>query len=267
MIDTHTHLYLPEFADEADTGIEPGHGQSAAVERAVEAGVDTLIFPNVGLDTIAPMNALAAMWPENTFMAMGLHPTEIGDNYSEALATVLDELRNPQRTSYIAVGEVGIDLYWDRTFEQQQMDALDIQATAADELGLPVIIHCRDGLDQTIEVLSGHPAGRFLFHSFGGSTDDVDRIRRRLGDDCCFGINGIVTFKNSTLRDVLPSIGLRHIVTETDSPYLAPVPYRGKRNESAYIPLIIKTISSATGASPAEVADISSDNARRFFGI
>ncbi len=209
MIDTHTHLYLPEFTDDGDSQA----GQSAAVERALKAGVDTMIFPNVGLDTIAPMNALAAAWPANTRMAMGLHPTEIKEDYEQDLERIIDELHNPQTVQYVAVGEVGIDLYWDRTFERQQMEALDRQAAEAVRAGLPLILHCREGLDQTLDVLSGHRGARFLFHSFGGSENDVERIRRTLGDACLFGINGIVTFKNSTLREVLPAIGLDHIVT------------------------------------------------------
>ena len=263
MIDTHTHLYLPEFTDDGDSQA----GQSAAVERALKAGVDTMIFPNVGLDTIAPMYAVAAAWPANTRMAMGLHPTEIKEDYEQDLERIIDELHNPQTVQYVAVGEVGIDLYWDRTFERQQMEALDRQAAEAVRAGLPLILHCREGLDQTLDVLSGHRGARFLFHSFGGSENDVERIRRTLGDACLFGINGIVTFKNSTLREVLPAIGLDHIVTETDSPYLAPVPYRGKRNESSYVPLIVDAIAVALSVDRDEVSETTSATAKEFFRL
>lgn len=228
MVDTHTHLYLPQFDDDL-------YGESA-VTRALDAGVDRMIFPNVDLATVSPMRDLAAKFPENVRCAIGLHPTEVKEDWQEVLSEVMSR-RLPQD---VAVGEIGIDLYWDRTFIKEQMNAFDLQCDYARREGLPVIIHCREGLDEALEVLGGHKGIKGVFHSFGGSEEDVDKIRRT--GDFYFGINGVVTFKNSRLRDTLPVIGLDRILLETDSPYLAPVPNRGKRNESAYLPFIARHI-------------------------
>lgn len=254
MIDTHTHLYLPEF--------EEGGGGEGAVARALDAGVEHLIFPNVDLTTIAPMKALAAGFPGRVSTAMGLHPTEVKESWADDLAVCLDELG---RGGYVAVGEVGIDLYWDKTFADEQMRVFDSQVARAVEMNLPVIIHCREGLDQALEVMQGHPGARAVFHSFGGTRDDVDRVRR-VGD-YYFGINGVVTFKNCKVREVLPEITLDRLVLETDSPYLAPVPNRGKRNESAYLPLVAAHIAQSLGVALVDVDEATTANARNLFGI
>lgn len=224
LIDTHTHLYLDDF--DADGGGE------FAVRRALEAGVGRMIFPNVDLSTIAPMRALAAKFPRSVSMAMGLHPTEVKDSWCEDTEAALAELRQ-NAADYVAVGEVGIDLYWDKTFEREQMLSLEMQVDTALSLDLPLIIHCREGQRQALEVLRNFPGVKAVFHSFGGTPQDVDEIRT-VGD-FFFGINGIVTFKNCKVRDALSHIGLDRILLETDSPYLAPVPHRGKRNESAFL--------------------------------
>ena len=262
MTDTHTHLYLPDFRTESDGGEA---GAAAAVARAVDSGVEMMVFPNVNADTIEPMKRLSALFPQNTCMAMGLHPTEFGADYDDALEIITDELR-ANRASYVAVGEIGIDLYWDKTYEREQMEVFDRQLSLASELSLPVIIHCREGLDRTLEVLSGHKDVRAVFHSFGGSADDVQKIRGRFGD-CMFGINGIVTFKNSRLREVLPEIGLQRILTETDSPYLTPVPFRGRRNESAYIKYTVQAIATALGLTFEETEEATVKAASDFFRI
>jgi len=255
MIDTHTHLYLSEF-DADDYGAE-------AVRRAMAVGVEYMIFPNVDLSTITPMETLAAKFPGRISCAMGLHPTEIGENWREDLAKVLNRLGDGSH--YVAVGEVGIDLYWDKSFRKEQMEAFSIQASKADETSLPLIIHCREGLDEVLEVLADHPKVPAVFHSFGGTTDDVERIRR-LGD-YYFGINGIVTFKNSKLREILPTIGLDRLLLETDSPYLAPVPNRGKRNESAFLPHIAGHIAQYLGLTTTQVTEATTKNARRLFKL
>lgn len=263
MIDTHTHIYLPDF-DFENQPENSYEGQCAAVDRAIRAGVDIMVFPNVDIAGIEHMRAVHALRPEATRMAMGLHPTEVGAGYESDLKAIKTEFQiHPH--DYVAVGEVGIDLYWDKTYEKAQMLAFDSQTALAVELGLPVIIHCREGLPQVLEILQGHPEAKAVFHSFGGSAYDVEAIRR-LGD-YFFGINGIVTFKNSRLGDVLPQIGINRILTETDSPYLAPVPHRGKRNESAYIPLIAACIARHLGIEAAQAADICADNARQFFSL
>jgi len=255
LTDTHTHLYLPEFESE---------GGSSAVDRAIAAGVEKLLFPNVDLTTVDPMMSLAAKYPDNISMAMGLHPTEIGENWQTDLSTIMAYLdKSPEK--FVAIGEVGIDLYWDRTFREQQMKALAIQFSEAVKRHLPVIIHCREGLSEVLDVIDGGDVPQGVFHSFGGTVDDVERIRRR--GDFYFGINGIVTFKNSRLRDTLPAIGIDRILLETDSPYLAPVPHRGKRNESSYIVAIAAYIAQIFDISIEDVAAITTKNAMRLFRI
>lgn len=162
--DTHTHPYLPEFDADRD----------AVMERAFASGVRIMILPNVSIETIRPMRELYGRYPDRTVMAMGLHPSEVNENWQRDTDIVLDEL-NRHREDYIALGEVGIDLYWDRTYEQEQMKSLDRQFDAADLLGLPVIIHCREGLDRTLEVLDSHPSLRCVFHCFGGDARDVEK--------------------------------------------------------------------------------------------
>ncbi len=253
--DTHTHLYLPEFASD---------GCAAAVKRALEAGVSRLMLPNVDLTTVGPMHELHSQFPDQTMMAMGLHPTEVGEDSDEVLAQIREYI-NDTPGMYRAIGEIGIDLYWDITFRDRQQSVFETQLNWAAEKGLPVIIHCRDGLDEALEVLSGLISiPRAVFHSFGGSPRDVDRILA-VSDDFYFGINGIVTFKNSTLRDTLPAIPEERLVLETDSPYLAPVPYRGKRNESAYILNTASTVASVLGKEIGAIADLTTKNGEKLF--
>lgn len=254
MIDTHTHLYLPEFGSLDE--------QRATVARAIGAGVEKMIFPNVDFSTIAPMRTLAACFPSNIAMAMGLHPTEVNQGWRDAIAEVETE-HLAHEPEYIAVGEVGIDLYWDSTFEAEQMQAFDAQVALAKRLGVPVIIHCREGLDQVLEVLQGHKDVPAVFHSFGGTPTDVERIRR-VGD-YYFGINGIVTFKNSRLRDTLPEITAERILLETDAPYLAPVPHRGKRNESSYLPSTCAFIAQTLNLTSSTLSSITTTNAHTLF--
>lgn len=253
LVDTHTHLYLPEFADE----------QPDAVSRAIEAGVKKMIFPNVDLATVEPLKQLAAKYPDNVSMAMGLHPTEVKEDWREVMAEIESIIGDGGK--YVAIGEIGIDLYWDKTFVDEQMLVFERQVAKANELGLPVIIHCRDGLNQALEVLEGQRGSKGVFHSFGGSERDVDAIRR-VGD-FYFGINGVVTFKNSHLRETLPAIGLDRMLLETDSPYLAPVPHRGKRNESAYLNLIASHIAESMGYELDKVAEVTTANAEQLFKI
>lgn len=254
-VDTHTHLYLDDFLPSRET----------VVKNAFAAGVEKLVFPNVDLATVGPMNDLQSRFPDKIFMAMGLHPTEIGETWEADLAEIESELAaSPEK--YVAIGEIGIDLYWDRTYREQQLKAFSRQVDWAISRDLPVIIHCRDGLDEILAVLA-EKAGkvRGVFHSFGGSADDVRRIRET--GDFYFGINGIVTFKNSKLGDTLPEIGLDRILLETDSPYLAPVPFRGKRNESAYIVNIAERVAACLNVSCKEIEETTTANAVRLFSI
>lgn len=255
MIDTHTHLYLEEF--------DVDGGGRAAVERAVEAGVERMIFPNVDLSTIQPLEELAAMFPGVVYRAMGLHPTEVDADWQVNLLRVMERLEADP--TYVAVGEIGVDLYWSDEFAEQQMKAFDTQVARAVALDKPVIIHCREALAPTLEVLSGHKGVRGVFHSFGGDAADVEAVRR-VGD-FYFGINGIVTFKNSRLRETLPAIGLDRILLETDSPYLAPVPRRGKRNESAFLPYIAEHVAAAFGVDTVDVDCVTTASACSLFGM
>lgn len=268
MIDTHTHLYLSEFNIDGDS---PG----AAVDRAVEAGVDLMIMPNVDLSTIPQLRSLAVSRPDSVRMAMGLHPTEVPADWHEAVDRIEAELKGPDSASFVAVGEIGMDLYWDASLRKEQMEAFDRQARLGAKLGLPLIIHCREALDETLEVLEGLPAPppAVVMHCFGGTAGDVELIRHRAASipEIFFGIGGVVTFKKSSLPDALPAIGLDHIVLETDSPYLAPVPFRGRRNESSYLPAIAAKIGShlfpglGADAATAAVAEATTANALRLF--
>ena len=254
-VDTHTHLYLDEFAPTPQD----------AVQRAIDAGVTKMIFPNVDLSTINPMKELSSSFTLNTYMTMGLHPTEIKETWVEDLAKTKEEF-DKHIDKYIAIGEVGIDLYWDKTFRSEQMQALEQQFQWAIDANIPVIIHCREGLNEILEVLDSmteKPIG--VFHSFGGTVDDVEQIRKR--GDFYFGINGIVTFKNSKLREILPHIGIDRILLETDAPYLAPVPHRGKRNESAYLIHTAAYIAQHLSLTTEQVAQKTSYNAHQLFGI
>lgn len=253
MIDTHTHIYLEEFDADRDD----------VVSRAQQSGISHLVLPNVDLTTIEPMLALHRAYPDYTSVAMGLHPTEVRDDYRSALDLTLSHLDD---THIVAIGEVGIDLYWDATFRTQQMDALTAQTQWALDRNLPLIIHCRNGLNEILDVFANFSSlPPTVFHSFTGTPDDVRRIRNT--GDFFFGINGIVTFKKSSLPDSLPEIGIDRILLETDSPYLAPVPNRGKRNESSNIPFICNAIAAALGLSTDEVSELTDANAYVLFNL
>jgi len=255
IFDTHTHLYMPEF--DVDGGGE------AAVRRAVEAGVEAMLMPNVDLGTIVGLRELQAKFPRRIFAAMGLHPTEVGENWREDVEQALSALCDDD----VAIGEVGMDLYWDSSFRDEQMQALELQAARSVELGLPLVIHCREALGPTLEVLSGVRGARGVMHSFGGTEADVDAVRRALGDDWYFGINGIVTFKNCRVADALPAITASRLLLETDSPYLAPVPHRGKRNESAFIVATLYRVAEAMGMSADDLAEQTFSNAVDFLNV
>lgn len=253
MTDTHTHLYLPEFED----------GGVAAVKAALQAEVDTLIFPNVDHTTVLPMIRLHRLFPDNTSIALGLHPTEVDSSWRERIDEI-DSLAGD--ADIVAVGEIGMDLYWDKKYADLQMQALDFQLRRAHELHLPAIIHCREALPPTLEVMQGlgDSLPPLIFHSFTMGVSEVEAIRKVC--DPMFGINGVVTYKNAqSLRDALPEIGTGRLLTETDSPYLSPVPHRGRRNESAYIPIIVAKIAESLSLTAEEVADATSRNAASTF--
>lgn len=257
VVDTHTHLYLPDF--DAD-----GHGVEA-VRRALDAGVGYMVFPGIDASSLELMAGLRDKFPSNIRLALGLHPTEVKADWKAQLDIIKSQIS--RTTDMVAIGEIGIDLYWDRSFLKEQMQAFAEQCRMATDLDLPVIIHCREAQPEILDVLTTLPKiPRGVMHSFGGTPEDVEAIRA-VAPDIYFGINGIVTFRNSKLRDTLPAIGLDRILLETDAPYLAPVPMRGRRNESAYIIHTLNHIAAHLNISAEDVAEATTANAETLFKL
>lgn len=254
MIDSHTHLYFPEF----------GEGITEVMNRCADSGVFHFILPNVDEESIPLMKDFHARYPEVTSMAMGLHPTEVKENWERVTDLVEKEL---DKDIYVAVGEVGIDLYWDKSLITLQKRAFEKQLQLADKYRLPVIIHSRSAFEETMEVIEKvNPDVPLIFHSFTGGKEDLARIRK--GCDPYFGINGVVTYKNAaSLREALPEIGLQRIVMETDSPYLTPVPHRGKQNNSSYLCYIRDKVAETLSVSPEEVERITDLNTSNLFKL
>lgn len=251
-IDTHAHIYLKEFAaDRRDM-----------VQRSGDNGVRQIFMPNVDHTTIDDMLEVERQFPD-CFPMMGLHPCSVKKDFERELYIVEEWL---SKRKFAAVGEIGTDLYWDKTFFDHQCEAFVIQVNWAKKLGLPVVIHCRESLTETIELVEKLQDGslRGVFHCFGGSAEEGGRIAR-LG--FYVGIGGVSTFKKGGLEAVLPEIPLDRIVLETDSPYLAPVPHRGKRNEPAYIPLIGQRVADIMKISLEELQRHTTKNALSLFGI
>lgn len=258
MIDTHTHLYLPDYGDD----------KCAAIDRALSCGVNMMVLPGVDADSIEPVKELHALRPDATAMCAGLHPTEVKpENWCEHLMRIETELR-ANRDSYVAIGEMGLDLYWEQDKLPLQMEVAEAQLQLADDLNLPAIIHCRDAMPQMLDLMRARK-GRLpnmVFHCYSGTADDVARLRS-LEPDVKFGIGGVVTFKKSPLPEILPVIGIDHILLETDAPWLAPVPMRGKQNESAYIPYIAARIAQELKMSVEEVDRRTTAAATAFFRL
>lgn len=256
LIDTHTHIYGPEFDGDIDE----------VMSRALEAGVVRMILPACDPESIAPMRALQKRFPHEIALAAGLHPTELADDWRPQLDAIEHELTS-YRDDYVAVGEVGMDLYWDKSRLEDQKTVFEHQLRLAESLALPVIIHCREALDETLGVISRlerRPA--LLFHSFGGTLDDVRKIRAT-APDAYFGIGGVATFKNCRVKDAFGEIGLDRMMLETDAPYLAPVPHRGHRNEPAYVALTAQFIADAMSMTSERLAEATTANAIDFFGL
>lgn len=253
LIDTHTHLYTEEF----DTDRE------LAVIRAVEAGVTRLFMPNIDDTTVEAMLKLCEAH-DCCYPMIGFHPTSVDAGWKERLEKVKGYLTSSSHCFY-GIGEVGIDLYWDKTFREEQMIVFEEQVKWALEYDLPLIIHCREAYPELLEVLSGykHTALRGIFHSFTGTSEDAERLLEY--ESFMLGINGVVTFKKSTLPEVLKNVPLKRVVLETDSPYLAPVPYRGKRNESANLVKVAEYLSVIYGVPLSEIASRTTENALKVF--
>ena len=254
MIDSHSHIYCRDFDEDRDE----------VIARAKDAGVRHIILPNENLESVQQVVATRDANPSYVSIALGLHPEDVDADFEQQL-----EAMRPLLEEYhpVGVGEIGIDLYWDSTWREQQMEALDTQLHWCKELDLPFIIHCRNALDEILSVMDnfGEELPRGVFHSFTGTPEEVEKGRER--GDFYFGVNGIVTFKKSNVKDILPVVGLERLLLETDSPYLAPVPNRGKRNESANIPYICHFIAGHLGVEPDEVSQATDRNAIALFSL
>lgn len=250
-IDTHTHLY-----DEQEI-----HEQDALIQRAIDAGVHKMYMPNCDSGTVKGMLHIAQRFPDQCFAMMGLHPCYVKENFEEELATVAKWL---SREKFYAVGEIGLDYYWDKTFAAQQQIAFEQQIDWALEYNLPIVIHSRESNQECIDTVQRKQNGQLkgIFHCFSGTATQAQQIA---GMGLYIGIGGVVTYKKSGLAQVLANVDLNSVVLETDAPYLAPVPYRGKRNESSYIPLIAEKIADIKRVSVAEVAAITTANAEKIF--
>lgn len=255
LIDTHSHLFLEEFSEDLPQ----------VIERARSAGVTHIFMPNIDSTTIDSMLSVCNTYNDYCFPMIGLHPTSVNADYEKELEIVARELRSFNK--YIAIGEVGMDLYWDKTFLKEQQIVLDKQINWALEYDLPVVIHCRDAFGYIYNVLEPYKntSLKGVFHSFTGTDDEAARILEFSG--FLIGINGVVTFKKSRLPEVLTKIPLEKIVLETDSPYLTPVPNRGKRNESAYMKDTLMKVSDIYRMSPEAVGRVTSENALKVFGM
>ena len=252
-IDTHAHLYQPEFLSNLDE----------VIAAANHSGVGAFILPNVDAETINPLMQVVREHP-SCYAAMGLHPTSVNAEYK----SVLDEIVGWfSRFEFKAVGEVGIDLYWDKTYLKQQQEVFSAQLDLSLSLNLPVIIHSRDAFPEIFDVLESYRGRglRGVFHSFSGESKEVEWIRSYGG--FYFGIGGVLTFKNSNLKEVVRDIPIQEIVLETDSPYLAPVPHRGKQNMPSYIPLIANALATYKALTPELVEEVTTQNAQKIFNL
>ncbi len=252
-VDTHSHLYLPEFDNDRDE----------VINRAIRDGIEKICLPNIDTRSVKPMMVLVNKYPDFCFPMMGLHPTSVKKNYRDILKKVREYLH---KENFIAIGEIGIDLYWDNTYRKEQMKAFREQITLAIDNQLPVVIHIRESFDEVFQILDefkpDYPKG--IFHSFTGN---LDQAHRAIAMGFKLGIGGIVTFKNSGLDKVVKDIDLKHIVLETDSPYLAPVPKRGKRNESSYMVYTARKIAELHNITIEKIADITTQNATKLFKL
>ncbi|MBI2270616.1 MAG: TatD family hydrolase [Bacteroidetes bacterium] len=256
LTDTHTHLYAGEFDED----------RGEMLKRAIDNGINRLFLPNIDSGSVKGMLTLVEKYPQNCFPMMGLHPCSVKENYETELRLVEKWLSGPEVRFY-AVGEIGLDLYWDVTFFEQQKQAFRKQIELALQYRLPIVIHVRKAFNETIEIVREY-AGKGLkgiFHCFSGTMEEAERVVSLGGFK--LGIGGVVTFKNRGLNEVIPHVALEHLVLETDSPYLAPVPYRGKRNESGYLTIIAEKVAGLKNCSIEEVAEQTTKNSIDIFGV
>lgn len=252
-IDTHAHLYAKEFDSDRDE----------VIKRAKENGLSQILLPNIDTSSIEPLKSLMVHYPNYCLGMMGLHPCSVKADYQEQLETIEQELK---AGSYIAVGEIGLDYHWDTTFKEEQKEAFRRQLSWAKALNKPVAIHTRSSFEDAIALVEEAQDGKLrgVFHCFGGTVEEGKRI---IDAGFYLGIGGVATFKKSLHPEVLPELGIERIILETDAPYLSPVPYRGKRNESAYIPHIAEKLATIYERSLSSIATVTSANARSLFEI
>jgi TatD DNase family protein len=251
--DTHTHLYSEQFNED----------RGDMIQRAKDAGVSRFFIPAIDSSYTESMFALEKEHPNDVFLMMGLHPTSVKENYLEELAHVKNWI---DKRPFYAIGEIGIDLYWDKSFLVQQQEAFRTQIKWAKEKKIPIVIHCRDAFDEIFEVLESEKGDdlRGIFHCFTGT---LEQAKQAISYNMKLGIGGVATFKNGKIDTFLNEIDLQHIVLETDSPYLAPTPFRGKRNESSYITNVIDKLVDIYGVSFQEIAEITTQNSKIVFKI
>lgn len=252
-IDTHSHLFAQQFDDD----------RPAAIARAKEQGISKILLPNIDLESIEPLKSMLHEYPNYCLGMMGLHPCSVDDNYESVLSKIKTELF---KSDYIAVGEIGLDYYWDTKYKEEQKQSFSQQLKWAKELGLPVAIHTRDSFDDAIEIVEQEQDGTLIgvFHCFGGTVEEGKRV---IDVGFYMGIGGVATFKKSNHAEVLPQLGLERIILETDSPYLAPTPYRGKRNESAYTAIVAQKLASIYEVGLDQIAEKTTKNAIELFRL
>ena len=253
LIDTHTHLYSDAFAED----------RNEMIERAIADGVDKFYIPAIDSQTTQAMYDLEQAFPDRMYLMMGLHPTSVKENYEEELSHVEEELA---KRKFYAIGEIGIDLYWDQSTLEIQQDAFRRQIRLAKKYKLPIVIHCRNAFDEVFEILE-EEKGDDLFGIFHCFTGTLAQAKQALQYNMKLGIGGVVTFKNGKIDKFLNEIDLKHIVIETDAPYLAPKPFRGKRNESAYVVKVAEKLAEVYDTSVEEIAEITTENALEIFQI
>ena len=251
--DTHTHLYSDAFDGDRDE----------MIQRALSAGIKRFFIPAIDSTHTKSMLELEANYPENIFLMMGLHPTHVKENYEDELAHVEEMFA---KRNFYAVGEIGIDLYWDKSTLNIQQDAFKRQIQLAKKYKLPIVIHCRDAFDEVFEVLESEK-GDDLFGIFHCFTGTIEQANKAISYNMKLGIGGVVTFKNGKIDQFLNRIDIKHIVLETDSPYLAPVPYRGKRNESVYLIEILEKLKIIYNLKISDLAMLTTQNSKEVFGV
>lgn len=253
LTDTHTHLYSEAFDDD----------RAEVISNAISKGIKRFFVPAIDSSYTEAMFDLQQKYPDNVFLMMGLHPTHVKENYEDELEHVTQMLREHR---FVAVGEIGIDLYWEKRFFNQQRRAFKFQIQLAKQYGLPIVIHCREAFDEIFEVLEEENDKDLygIFHCFAGT---IEQARRAISYNMKLGIGGVVTFKNGKIDTFLSEIDLQHLVLETDAPYLAPVPYRGKRNESAYLINVVDRLSAIYGVGPDDIARITTQNSKDVFKV